>query len=205
MRSTDPEWMDRLLCKAQQGDEEAKRRYSIVVYEHYEGRIKRIFSKDPSIDLDDLRSTFYLGILKAIPKLDGRGSDLYHAGQRGMWAVQSEIKAVQRTMRQRAMHVSWDEPTADGLSLAERYQDREVETVQEHAIEALSNEETVKIFADVDLKPRERQAIEAILSGEAGDPREGGFNKRLAAAMDVCPQRASQVMASMRKTLESAS
>lgn len=136
--------------------------------------------------------------MRAVPIVDQRGNPLYHIGQRGMWAVQSELRQIRRQLKGRAF--IRHETTVDGDQLTdwtERVTDRTAGDFREVVHDTTDAQEQVHIVANTSLAPRTRQALSLIMSGAAGDPTESGFNLRLAQVMGVSPQRASQVMADL--------
>lgn len=190
--------MRRLLALAKAGDEDAHRQVALYVFNKYKYRLDRAFSTDPAVSREDLETTFYEGIHRHVPLADGRGCDFYHLGQRGVWAVKSEVRAIEATMRQRSLvHHTNDE--GETLDQVEQIPDPGAHEFCDVVVERMMAEDRVHVLANTSLKSREREAMEVILSGRAGDPNEIGFNKRLAAAMGVSPQRASQLTEALRK------
>lgn len=185
------------LRLAQAGDDEAKRQVALHVYDRYSYRIQRLYTLDPAISHEDMLATFFEGILRAIPELDARGNPLYFAGQRGVWAVQSEVRAVAATMERRSLR-GFDDHQEDGLSLSERIADRCEPELSDMVISTMEADDAVRIVTGVALSARARQAARLVLDG-AVDPDEPGFNRSLARTMGVSPQRASQVVAELRK------
>lgn len=194
-----------LIKKAQAGDEDAHREVAIYCFDRYSYRLNNLHSSDPAISMEDLRVTFFEGIWDGVMKADHRGNPLYHIGQRGMWRVKSEIRAIQQVMKKRSMaligHENWEEgmwgdstrPVIEPVDPAPDF--REIVVSRVHA------DATVRILAHADLKPRTREAFDVILSGAAGDPEEPGFNRRLAGQLGVSPQRASQLVQDLRSEL----
>jgi hypothetical protein len=190
-----------ILPRAKDGHYEERTTVTNFCWRRYHYRVERFFSSDPAISVDDLLQTFWEGIWHAVPKVDGRGDPLYHLGQRGVWAVQSEVRQIQAQMKRRARALigadNWNERMwGDGTKeIADP--DSDFEGV---LIESLDAHERIRILTHASLKPRSRQALDMILSGQVGDPTEPGFNKRLAEAMGVSEQRASQFMGNIRET-----
>lgn len=185
-----------LLVAAQNGDHDAQGQVAIYCFKKYQYRLNQVYSKDPAISKDDIESTFFEAIYKAVPGADGRGDDFYHIGQRGVWAVLSEIRAIRGLMKRRTL-LPQDEEANPILQL----RDLEAEFEVDRVVNVLDAVDRVHILARADLRSRERQALEALVGGMAGDPDEPGFNQRLAGAIGVSPQRASQLMASLREKL----
>lgn len=196
--------MTRQLWRAQQGDGEAYRQVAMYCFQAYHGKLTHFYSKDPAISFEDLESTFFMGIWDAVAKADTRGNPLYFIGQCGMWKVQSEVRSMRRRMAMVSQftHVATagtideDENTVEPMDTEPDF--------REIVVSRLDDERVVRIIANANLRDRQREAMDIILSGEAGDPSEPGFNKRLAQQMDICPQRASQLTADLRRVYESA-
>jgi hypothetical protein len=164
--------------------------------------VKGLYSQDPAVALDDMLQTFFEGIWAHVPKADHRGDPLYHIGQRGYWRVQSEVRSAQALMKQRTKALigphGWDERMwgdGDGIDKhpdpAEDFS--EVLVMQDEATGRL------RLILDSPISARAREAVERALAGQAGDPTEPGFNQRLAKAMQLSPQRVSQLMNELRE------
>jgi hypothetical protein len=194
-----------LVARAQSGDEDARREVALYVYDKYVHRIRDLYSVDPAVCEDDIKTTFFEAIFDAVMRLDERGNPIYHAGQRGVWACRSLVRSLNREMRRRALpqrdgaDLAWDE-----LPGAEIVDEAAEDFVLRVECEAEARERVVRMFAAAPLRPRVREAAEAIIAGRAGDPRDLGFNQRLAAALDVSEQRASQVVSQLRVAMEAA-
>lgn len=188
--------MKGLLQKAQQGDEDAHGQVALYVFNKYKDRVKRFFSEDPALSKEDIEVTFFEGIFRHVPLADGRGDDFYHIGQRGVWAVQSEIRAVAAQMGHRVWLRTPDgesEDPADQLDPASDFQDVVIAREDDRAV--------ARIITGASLKVRSRQLVDAILDDPALDPREPGFNKAVAEKLGVSQQRASQIMGELRAEL----
>lgn len=181
--------MMRLLKQAQAGDQDAHREVAMYCFEQYKGRIRRLYSLDPAVSEDDLLSTFFEAIWRAVLEADHRGNPLYHIGQRGMWAAQSEIRSVRQLLNHR--EPVYDPTTLDWLI-------REDRDFREEVHDRVSAQQQVRIITQARLSPRVREILSMISDDPNLQPTEGGFNKRLAAAAGISPQRACQVMASVR-------
>lgn len=193
--------MLRHLWRAQNGDDEAHRRVAMYCFDTYKGKLAHFYSSDPAISREDLESTFFMGVWDGVQKADTRGNPLYFVGQYGMWRVQSEVRSIQRRMKERSRVIiganTWDDDAAiEPMDPEPDFREIVASRLDDHRI--------VRIIANADLRDRQREAIEIILSGAAGDPSEPGFNKRLAEQMGVCPQRASQLTAGLKKVYEAA-
>lgn len=190
-----------LVARAQGGDEDAHREVAVFCFNKYRHRLKKLYDPiDPAIGMEDLEMTFFEGIMQAVLIADHRGDPLYHIGQRGFWNVQSEIRAVKRVMARRQHLVREHETDLDPLDQVPDDTGDFREIVHDQ-LEACG---MVTIIANADLKDRTRQAAGLIMSGRCGDPRENGFNQRLARQLEVSPQRASQIMADLRKSARAA-
>lgn len=186
--------MTRLLARAQAGDEDAHRQVAVYCFERYRSRLRRFQALDPAIAPEDMEMTFFEAIMKAVPHADGRGDDFYHIGQRGVWAVQSEMRAVRTMMANRAFltgrpRMDGDE-VRDPLDIADPLVLDTLEVVMDYD-EATT---CMRIVCDAPLKPRARQALGLIIEDPELNPVEPGFNKTLAEKMGVSQQRASQVV-----------
>ncbi len=188
------------LWHAQTGDKQAQGEVAMYCFTQYKDKLKKFFSHDPAISMEDLESTFFMGIFDGVLKADGRGNPLYFVGQCGIWRIGSEMRA----MRRRIDNMSYFTRVADGTD----EQDNAVDPMdpstdfREIVASRLDDERIVRVIANANLRDRQREAMEVILSGAAGDPTELGFNKRLAEQMGVCPQRASQLTADLRHIYE---
>jgi hypothetical protein len=190
-----------LVAEAQRGDPRAQRAVALHCYERFVPRVRRLAAKqaDPAISLEDLESVFFEGCMAGTLIADHRGDPLYHVGQRGYWAAQSALRTARRITREQARVWAGME---DGRDPVSELPDPGAPDDFERAEDAIVARQRVEVLTTAPLKPRLRQAVDAILSGEAGDPRDDGFNKRLAACMRVSPQRASQVVAELRGILQ---
>lgn len=196
--------MKKRLTQAQAGDEDAISEVAIYVFNKYRGRIVQLARQalDPAIALEDMEMTFFEAIMGFVPKADGRGDDFYHIGQRGVWAVQSELRTAQRQTRQRAWARTVMEETGREPEY-ERVQDRCEPDFREIVHGRVDGEELVRVIANAPMSARAAEAVDIILR-EGLDPTEQGFNKDLAGRLGVSPQRTSQIMAGLREGLEAA-
>jgi hypothetical protein len=193
-----------LVAKAQDGDAEAQRAVALHCFAKYVARVTRLWHKlqDPAVSLDDAQMTFFEGCMRAVLIIDDRGDPLYHVGQRGIWALQSEIRVMRREMSERARyHVRQGE---DGQleNPVDLVQDERASEAYGRVEDQMLALERVHLITTAPLKPRARQAVDIIMKGAAGDPMESGFNKRLADEMGVSPQRASQIVQEIRSQVE---
>lgn len=187
-----------LLPLAQAGDESAIGRIAVYCLDKYRYRIAKLYSLDPAISREDLEMTFFEAIIRAIPKLDHRGNPFYAAGQFGVWAVGSELRTIKAMLTRRGAQ---PQPVDGETDWLERLADRLEPDFREIVVSRHESTRLVRIIAKADLKPHVRKALQIIYEGKAGDPDELGFNKRLAAEMEVSPQRASQIMAEAEATV----
>lgn len=182
---TDSEAIE-LLERAQAGDESATYNLAVHVFERQSRRISRFYSLDPAYSREDIQGEFMEGILCAIPIVDLRTNPIYHLGTRGVWHVQTVLRASRRIWRRTE--------DVDAMEVPERHADPLMDVVERldargRVIEILGNES----FNDTD-----RRVIEAILTGRV-DPEETGFNKAVAKEIDRSPQMASLVMQRIRR------
>lgn len=186
------------LGRAKEGCSSATDFICRYVWELYGYRIRKLFSNDTIDDGDDLQQIFWIAVVAHIPKLDHRGDQIYHLGQRGFWRVGSYIR------RKKAMDriLSLDAPYGEdeGMTLGQRHADPSSDT-EGIVLRQLGGEQQVDMILNLELAPIAQRALDAIMSGEAGDPDEIGFNKNLAAVLKVSPQRASQAMKSLRSAV----
>lgn len=187
-----------LLQRARKGDAGAEKAVAVHCYDHFLPRLRRLASKnaDVAMSLEDMEQAFFEGCWRAVLVADDRGDPLYHIGQRGIWAVQSLMRSVRRVTRAQAgVWAGMNDERRDPVANAP---DPRAPDAFSRVEDALVARQRVHVLVTAPLKPRLRQAVDAILSGAAGDPDEIGFNARLAVAMGVSPQRTSQVMAELR-------
>jgi hypothetical protein len=188
------------LILAQDGDHEAQSRVALYVYEKYLPRARRLAARaiDPVMSVEDIEESFFEAVMRAVMIADGRGCDFYHIGQRGIWAVQSEMRSMRRTSRLDAR--VWARiQSDDGRDPA--YDAPDPDDAFDRLEEVMDARQRVEVLTTAPLRGRLREAVEVIASGLAGDPREKGFNAKLAMQMKVSPQRASQIMGELREQL----
>jgi hypothetical protein len=187
---------------AKKGVESAKSEICAYVWERYGFKVSNLFSYDVAEDREDIRQIFWLAVVEHIPKLDHRGNPIWHLAVRGFWQVGAHVR------RKRVMVglLSLDAPIQNGqetthTSRLEMLPDytKDVEGI---VIRQIGSKQQVELMSRLEMPPTARRAFDAILSGEAGDPSEIGFNKSLAAALEVSPQRASQAMQALRGSVE---
>lgn len=176
------------------------------VWEKYGYKINGYFSSDSAEDRDDLQQIFWLAVAEAIPKLDNRGNPVWHLAVRGTWKVGAHIRRRDKIAKARQL-VSLDAPAKgaeeETWTTGSRLRD-EKQDVESFVVQQLGSLQQVELIGELGFSPTAQRALEVILSGEAGDPTEIGFNKNLAAVLGVSPQRASQAMTAIRSTVEDA-
>jgi hypothetical protein len=200
-----------LVPSAQQGDIDAQQAVAVFCYNRWMGRLVRLYEKnvsfgDPAIGFEDLKMTFFEGCMRAVLIIDERGNPLYHVAQRAIWNVMSELRAVQRAMRVRARFLPGgfeDDDEDDWQTRYEALPDPDAIDEYERADDRQDAMDLMHVIDTAPLRSRDRQVIDLILSGAAGDPDESGFNQRLAECMHVSPQRSSQIIGRIRRTVES--
>lgn len=186
-----------LVALAQDGDREAQRTVALYCFDKYKPRVRRLVLAQTRhiIDQDDAEAIFFEGIMVAVLHLDERGDPLYHAGQRGVWALMSAIRSAYAIAeKQAARWKGWTEEDPIGV-----VEDVHGADAYERVDDRLAAEQRVQVLTTAPLKPHQRRLVEAIVSGVAGDPRDDGFNKRLATAIGISPQRASQIRQELRR------
>lgn len=156
-----------------------------------------LFSYDIAEDEDDLRQIFMLGAFQAIPHLDERGDPMHHLAKRGWWAVRSNNRRGLKWRDTKSLDV---EEGPDQVSSVPDTQ----EDMEEIVIRQMGAMQTAHAIRDLPMAPIGERIIDAVLEGKAGDPTEIGFGRRLSAAINVSPQRASQGMNTIRKAVEKA-
>jgi hypothetical protein len=183
---------------ARGGDEEARSELALYVYNEFMWRLVDRLSKpdvDPAVCMEDLKSTFFEGILKAIDKVDHRGNPAYFIAQCGIWLVLSELKAVQKLADHRGSL-----PSQEGVDPWQQVVDHGSDSAYDRVLDKIAAEqvaERVVMRVECDLGPRHQEAVGLILEHSL-DPGEIGFNKRLAELAGVSPQRMSQVLEDVR-------
>jgi len=195
-----PHDVQRLIHAAQTGDKQARNQLVELAHERYRGRVARTFqgSRDPALGLADLEQVFIEGVIAAVAVVDPlRGDPLYHLGQRGIWAVLSALRsaASANDVVVRPVRTDDDDPPVfadSGLDFREVIYER------------LHAQQVVRVVANAPLRSSSRRMLEAMLSGAAGDLSEPGLNQRVATAMGVSPQRASQVRKHLQRDFEAA-
>jgi hypothetical protein len=171
------------------------------VWDNYGTRIFDLYSADRADDKDDLQQIFWMTVAKHIPKLDERGDLFYHLGQRGFWAVGAHIRRKESMVRLLSLDAPRRQADGDGdATIADSLRDPAVD-VEGIVVNQLGSGQQVSMILNLQLAPIAERALDAIMSGQAGDPSEIGFNKKLAAELGVSPQRASQAMQSLRSAV----
>lgn len=175
------------LRAAQAGDEDAQREVAVWVWENYQARIYNLYSKDPAFSKDDLQQVFFLGIAKAVMKAK------LHLGnpfEYIAWVGRNNVLSLIRANKAR-----FDEALDESLHGS-------CGDFSDIVVERVFAKQAVEVLATVKLTPSAKRMTKILISGAIGDPSEAGFNRRVAKEMDITPQRASQVMASIRKSVE---
>lgn len=175
------------LRLAQDGDEESQREVAVWVWQNFRSRISNLYSKDPAFSRDDLDQVFFLGVAKAIMKAK---LDLGNPFEYIAWVGRNNVLSLIRANKAR-----FNDPLDEML----HGQDVDFSDV---VIERVFARQAIEILATVKLTPSARRMTGLLVSGAVGDPSEVGFNRRIAKEMDVTPQRASQVMASIKRAVE---
>jgi hypothetical protein len=199
MKAESPRVM-RMLERAKHGDTMAIQNVMDFGWEKFgKGMAIKNFSHDPAEDMDDLKQIFQMAMLRAIPKLDARGNPIYHMAQRGWWAIQAHTHKKQGFAGQQSLNaVAYDDGNDDVMS---RLEDPEAST-EEIVVNQVYAEQVVAAVHSAELSSIARRTADAILSNEIGVPGEIGFNKKLAAYLDVSEQRASQGVQKLRAEME---
>lgn len=170
------------------------------VWDTYGRRIFSLFSNDVAEDRDDLQQIYWMAVVETIPKLDGRGDPVYHLGQRGFWRVGAHIRRKEAMGRLLSLDATISADEDESLTRGSKLEDERVD-IEGLVVHQLGSAQQVEMILDIELAPIAQRALDAIMKGEAGDPSEIGFNKQLAGALGVSPQRASQAMQSLRQSV----
>lgn len=195
----------RQLWLAKDGDTASIAKVATYVWERFGGRISKLYSPDKADDWEDLRQVFWQAVIEHIPKIDHRGSPYWHLSQRGYWRVGAYIRH-KKAVADRAQVLSLDalrqnSADEDGLALHERVPDHNVD-VEGVVTRQIGAVQEVLVAEGAPMPPVARRAFEALLTDDDLDPGEQGFNKRLAKKLGVSPQRASQAMSILRRSIE---
>lgn len=194
--STTTPFMLHLLDLAQRGEAEAKRQVCIFIWENYQYRIRKFYSKDTMLDRDDMRQIFWEGVLYGIEKDKGLGDRLYYLSQCAWWAVSSAVREAEKqgaVSRPSLMVRHY----ADGDEATDEPEDTRVD-VAALVIERDYANGVVRVLAERVPAGNARRAFLAIMEGKVGDPTAPGANKLLADELGVSPQRASQIMKQLK-------
>jgi hypothetical protein len=189
------------LERAKAGDQRAREDIVMYVWEKYGGKIAYLYSPDPADEREDLHQIFLMGVTDALAKVDHRGNPIWHLAVRGNWAVSRHIRTAKEKARERSL--DYEAFEGEGETAVAQLRDESVD-VEGLVLSQIGTGQQVSLIMGANLSPTARRAMEAILNDEAGDPVELGFNKRLADALEVSPQRASQAMESLRKGVDKA-
>lgn len=189
------------LQRAKRGDQEAHKQVALAVYERYSSRMARFLSKDPALDKDDLMQTFFEGIWRAVVIADGRGDDFYHIGQRGYWAVQSEIRTIKQMLTHRAKYLpqhlkdlGYDDESVTAGNM-DGFEDPELEFAT-LVHDRMDCEGRVRVIVNSNLGPQVERMVEVAMGI---DPATTDYNGEIARQLGVSPQRVSQLMGKVRQ------
>lgn len=171
----------------QTGDRQACEEVTLYAFREYESKLNKLKPHDQILSYDDMRTTFYEGILRHMPKLDYRGDPYQHLAWRGYLYVLSEIRATAKHVKDRTYVERLDEQIA-------HMEDWDGIDARQDAARELG-----QIMKALPATSPERKLMKVAISGVAGDPLQKGYNKRLAQALDISPQRASQIMAKLQQ------
>lgn len=175
------------------------------VWEQFGKRIWGLFSNDTADDRDDLKQIYWMAVARALSIVDERGDPLYHLGQRGFWAVGAHIRrkeAMQRLLSLDAPKFNAELGEDSEITIGDALHDpNPYSDVEGIVVNQLGSRQQVSMILNLELAPIAQRALDAIMSGQAGNPAEIGFNKNLAKQLGVSPQRASQAMQSLRSAV----
>lgn len=190
--------MIRLLTAAQKGDEDATRRVAIYCFEKYKSRIDRFTrssrTSDSATDKDDLHSIFFEAIIGAVQIADvDRGDPLFHIGQRGVWAVKTEIRTIQRMLARRQQLYRDMDTAEDPIESLPEPGEAFTEIVERRT----DASRAVRTVLQAQMSPTAHKLLD-VLMAEQVDCAEQGWQSRAADLLGVSPQRVSQVVAKVR-------
>lgn len=197
MRTDDAQYLT-LIPRAKQGDQSALAELVMFLDKRYSWMIAKLYSGDPMLSREDIHSEFLKGILGGVPIVSLEvGNPLFHLAQRGLWEAKSAVESAKKYQLLPQSHGRVQEGQRegewDGDYLADRTQiDPADIVVQRHFAQHVT-----RVLSLADLSGNEKKAFLLILSGQLGDPCEMGWNKTLADALGVSPQRASQITAKL--------
>lgn len=192
-------WME--LDQAMNGRSHSADFICRYVWEQYGARICELYSNDRADSKDDLRQIFWMAVARHIPKLNEKGDLLYHLGQRGFWAVGAHIRRKEAMSRLLSLDAPRGSQNEEGdTTILDSLPDHRTD-VEGLVVHQLGSSQQVDMILNLRLAPIAQRALDAIMSGQAGEPTEVGFNKSLAKALGVSPQRASQAMNSLRSAV----
>jgi hypothetical protein len=193
-----------LLPEAKQGDEDAVYAVAMYVFKRSKWRIRGFYSTDPAYDREDIEDAFLHGILKAIPEHRPQPDPLLYIAQSGYFSAASMLRKIKpQEYQRRTVSLEAATATADGeIAGLHESTAADEEDFREIVIDRTSAAQRVVQIRSTALREKPALALEAILTGSVGDPTELGFNKRLAGHLGVSPQRASQVMAELRESVD---
>lgn len=186
-----------VLARAQRGDHAARCEVVGYVFDRWLGRVARFYHEDPALGKDDIQSDFYEGIWHGVDRADERGNPLYHLGQRGVWHVQSTIRATRRARHggetQGYSMVSL-EGGEEGMQVAS-----DEDLCEVIVSSGSARQRVLRVIAHAQLGDTPRRLLALMLEH---DPTEKGFNQRAGQMLGVSAQRASQAMAEIRREFE---
>lgn len=185
------------LDLAQRGESEAMRQVLVYTWDVYGYRIHNFYSKDAAVDADDIRQVFGEGVLRGIREDKGLGDRLYYCGQRGWWAVAAETKRSMRFALQQKLSRPIDDWHDPVVSVPDPREPEDLLYIRHETAR-----EQVQVLSDRVTGGTAAKALAIMFTGGAGDPSELGYMKKLAEALGVSPQRASQINNELRRILE---
>jgi hypothetical protein len=195
MRTDDAQYLQ-LIPSAQRCDQSARAKLVMFLDERYGWMLAKLYSGDPMLSREDIHSEFLEGIIGGIPKVKMEvGDPLFHLAQRGLWKAKAAVESARRYQKLERHGNYYDE---DGLSVEDVWTDRTQQDPADIVVQRNFARHVTKVISMAGLGENERRGLVLILSGELGDPCEMGWNKRLADALKVSAQRASQITAKLQ-------
>lgn len=198
MRTDDTQYLA-LIPRAQERDPVALTELLSYIDQRYGWMIAKLYSSDPMLSREDIYAEFLEGVVGGIPIVSmDIGNPLFHLAQRGLWNAKSAVESAKKYQylprRLKEVDASDDEAWNDGEFMPT---DRTESSTEDIVVQRHFARHVTHVLSMADLTGNERKAFLLILSGELGDPCEMGWNKKLANALSVSPQRASQITAKL--------
>lgn len=188
MRTDDAQYLD-LIPGAKRQEQGALSKLVMFIDQRYSYLVTRLYSADPVLSREDIHSYFLEGVIGGIPKVSMEiGDPLFHLAQRGVWKAKSAVDSAKKYRRTEDLN----DPEFGDAGADRTQEDPADIVVQRHFARHVT-----RVLSMAGLEGNEKRAFLLILTGDLGDPCEMGWNKKLARALRVSPQRASQITAKL--------